>query len=424
MSKKELTRLEVMQRLKGKRLKQREASQMLGISVRQVKRLYRNYLASGAKGMVSQKRGKGSNHRLSEEVVQQARDLIYERYRDFGPTLAHEKLVEKHQLKISDESVRKLMIAEGLWKPKRAKRVATHQMRERRACFGELVQIDGSDHDWFEGRGERSTLLVYIDDATGQILELWFVEHESFFGYAEATRHYLERYGKPVAFYSDKHGIFRVNQNQDSGTSAGITQFGRALQELDVQIVCANSPQAKGRVERANQTLQDRLVKELRLEGISDRPTANAYLETFRQDFNRRFAVLPRSSHDAHRPLLATDDLEHILSHQESRTLTKNLTLQYDRATYQIQTRRPSYALHNAKVTVCQKASGDVTILYQNKPLDFTLFQSQPRLAMEVTSKTIDAELHPPQKGHKPAADHPWRRSYKGPQTESAAVSL
>ena len=423
MSKKELTRLEVMQRLKAKRLKQKEASQMLGISVRQVKRLYRAFVKSGAKGLVSQKRGKASNHHLSEEVVKQARDLIYERYRDFGPTLAHEKLVEKHKLKISDESVRKLMIAEELWKPKRAKRVEVHQMRERRACFGELVQIDGSDHDWFEGRGPRSTLLVYIDDATGQIMELWFVEHESFFGYAQATRHYLERYGRPVAFYSDKHGIFRVSQNQDLGTSAGITQFGRALQELDIQIVCANSPQAKGRVERANQTLQDRLVKELRLAGISDRENANVYLETFRQDFNRRFARPPRSSHDAHRPLLATDDLEHILSHQETRTLTKNLTLQYDRATYQIQTQRPSYALHNAKVTVCQKASGEVTILYQNKPLDFTLFQSQPRQAMEVTSKTIDAELHHPQKGHKPAANHPWRQSYKGPQTESPIVS-
>jgi len=424
MSKKELSRLEVMQRLKAKRLKQREASQMLGISIRQVKRLYRNFLQGGAKSLVSQKRGKASNHRLSEEVVKQARDLIYECYRDFGPTLTHEKLVEKHKLQISDESVRKLMIAEGLWKPKRAKRVEVHQMRERRGCFGELVQIDGSDHAWFEGRGPRSTLLVYIDDATGQIMELWFVEHESFFGYAQATRHYLERYGRPVAFYSDKHGVFRVNQNQDLGTSAGITQFGRAMQELDIQILCANTPQAKGRVERANQTLQDRLVKELRLEGISDRESANAYLETFRQDFNRRFAQPARSSHDAHRPLLAKDDLEHILSHQETRTLTKNLTLQYDRATYQIQTQRPSYALHNAKVTVCQKANGEVSILYQNKPLAFTLFQSQPRQAMEVTSKTIDAELHHPQKGHKPPANHPWRRSYKGPQTESAKVSL
>jgi len=423
MSKKELTRLEVMQRLKGKRLNQAEASEMLGMGVRQVKRLYAAYRKAGAKGLVSQKRGKASNHHLDAGVVQQAVDLIYARYRDFGPTLAHEKLVEKHGLKISDESVRQLMIAEGLWKPKRAKAVEAHQMRERRACVGELVQIDGSDHDWFEGRGPRCTLLVFIDDATGQLGELWFVPHESFFGYAEAARHYFARYGRPVAFYSDKHGIFRVNQGQGAGMGEGITQFGRAMQDLDIQIICANTPQAKGRVERANQTLQDRLVKELRLAEISDPLAGNVFLETFRQDFNRRFAVTPRSSHDAHRPLLAKDDLERILSHQETRTLTKNLTVQYAREIYQIQTDRPDYALRNVAVLICQKASGEIAILYQNRPLAYSLFQRQPRQGVEVTSKTIDAELQQPQKAHKPAANHPWRRSYKGAQAESGEVA-
>jgi transposase len=423
MSKKELTRLEVMVRLKAKRLSQAEASVVLGISVRQVKRLYAAYREAGAQGLVSQKRGKASNHRLEEGVVQAARDLIYAHYADFGPTLAHEKLVEKHELKISDESVRKLMIAEGLWKPKRAKQVQTHQMRERRACVGELVQIDGSDHAWFEERGPRSTLLVFIDDASGQLMELWFVEHESFFGYAEAARHYFERNGRPVAFYSDKHGIFRVNQNQDQGTGAGITQFGRAMQALDIQILCANTPQAKGRVERANQTLQDRLVKELRLAGISDATTANAYLETFRLDFNQRFAVVPRSAHDAHRPLLAKDDLALILSHQETRILTKNLTLQYYQVFYQIQTDRPCYALNKATVTVCQSASGEVRILYHGKPLAYTLFQKQARQAVEVNSKTIDAELQHLEKAHKPPANHPWRQSFKNTLTKNAEVS-
>lgn len=262
--------------------------------------------------------------------------MIYERYRDFGPTLAHEKLTEIHDLRLSRESVRRIMVAEGLWKPKRAKRAETHPMRERRACFGELVQIDGSDHDWFEGRGPRCTLLVYIDDATGQLLELWFVPEETFFGYCEASRHYFERYGKPVAFYSDKHSIFRVNQPRPLGLSSGLTQFGRAMQELDIQILCANTPQAKGRIERANQTLQDRLVKELRLQGISDLPTANAFLPEFRQDFNRRFAVLPRSTHDAHRPLLPGENLDLILTHQETRTLSKNLTVQANNILYQI----------------------------------------------------------------------------------------
>jgi hypothetical protein len=413
MSEKELTRVEVMQRLKAKRMTQAEAGRVLGISERQVKRLYRAYGKQGAQGLISRKRGKASNHQLKAEVVERARELLHTRYSDFGPTLAHEKLVELHELQLSRERVRQLMIAEGLWKPKRAKRVVVHQMRERRACVGELVQIDGSDHAWFERRGPRSTLLVYIDDASGQLMELWFVEHESFFGYAEATRHYLERYGRPLAFYSDKHGIFRVNQGQGLGEGAGITQFGRACQELEIQIVCANTPQAKGRVERANQTLQDRLVKELRLAGISDRAAANVFLESFRQDFNRRFAVTPRSSHDAHRPLLAGQDLTRILSHQETRTLTKNLTVQYGQAIFQIQTKRPVYALRHAPVTVCETASGEITILYQNQPLDYTLFQRQPRQAVEVSSKTIDHELNHPEKAHKPAADHPWRKPYK-----------
>jgi transposase len=420
MSKKELTRVEVMQRLKAKRLSQAEASAMLGISVRQVKRLVAAYRKAGAKGLVSQKRGKASNHRLNEGVVQAARDLIYEHYPDFGPTLAHEKLVEKHGLKISDESVRKLMITEGLWKPKRAKQVASHQMRERRACIGELVQIDGSDHTWFEERGPRCTLLVFIDDASGQLMELWFVEHESFFGYGEAARHYFQRHGRPVAFYSDKHGIFRVNQNQDQATGAGITQFGRAMLALNIQIVCANTPQAKGRVERANQTLQDRLVKELRLAGISDPIAGNAYLETFRKDFNQRFAVTPRSAHDAHRPLLAKDDLDLILSHQETRTLSKNLTLQYDQKFYQIQTERPSYALSKATVMVCQAASGAVHILYQGKPLAYTLFQKAERQSVEVNSKTIDDQLRGQPKTHTPAPNHPWRQAHHPPQVEAS----
>lgn len=407
MSKRELTRLEVMQRIKDKRLTQKEAAGMLGLSVRQVKRLFRAFKMQGAKGLVSARRGKESNNRLDEQVVQKAVNLIYERYRDFGPTLAHEKLVEVHQLKISDESVRKIMIAEGIWKPKRAKRPEVHQMRERRACFGELVQIDGSDHAWFEERGPKCTLLVFIDDASGQLMELWFVPDETFLAYCEATRHYLERYGKPVAFYSDKHGIFRVNQERPLGTTSGLTQFGRAMQELDIQIICANTPQAKGRIERANQTLQDRLVKELRLRGISDMESGNAYLSEFREDFNRRFAVPPRSSHNAHRPLLKTDNLDWILTYQETRTLSKNLTVQFKNVIYQIQSNRPGYALRNAKVTVCENAKGDVTILYHNKLLSYTIYQKPTQQSTVVDSKTLNRQLRTPTP---PAPNHPWRR--------------
>jgi transposase len=406
MSNREITRMEVMQRLKEKRLKQKEAAQMLGISIRQVKRLWRAYRQIGAPGLVSARRGKPSNNQLDAGVTQRALDLIKEKYDDFGPTLAHEKLTEVHGLKLSRESVRQIMIAERIWKPKRAKQPETHQMRERRACFGELVQIDGSDHDWFEGRGPRCTLLVYIDDATGQLGELWFVPEETFFGYCEASRHYFERFGKPVAFYSDKHGIFRVNQPRPLGTTSGLTQFGRAMQELGVEIICANSPQAKGRIERANQTLQDRLVKELRLQGISDIDSANAFLSQFRQDYNHRFAVAPRSNHDAHRPLHKSENLDLILTHQENRTLSKNLTVQFNHVIYQIQSKHPDYAMRKAQVTVCENAQGEVTIRYKNNPLAYTIYQKSPHQAEVVDSKTLNRHINIPKP---PAPDHPWR---------------
>jgi transposase len=406
MSNREITRLEVMQRLRDKRLKQKEASQLLGISIRQIKRLWRSFRQKGARGLVSARRGKPSNNQLDARFVQQALDLIKEKYADFGPTLAHEKLSEVHQLQLSRESVRQIMIAEQIWKPKRAKQPPTHQMRERRACFGELVQIDGSDHDWFEGRAPSCTLLVYIDDATGQLLELRFVPEETFFGYCAASRHYFERFGKPVAFYSDKHGIFRVNQPRPLGTTSGLTQFGRAMQELDVQIICANTPQAKGRIERANQTLQDRLVKELRLQGISDIDSANAFLPEFRADYNRRFAVAPRSSHDAHRPLLKSENLDIILTHQKTGTLSKNLTVQSKNVVYQIQSNRPDYALRNAQVTVCENAKGEVTILYKNNPLAYTIFHKSPRQAEVVDTKTLDRQIKVPKS---PGPNHPWR---------------
>src|SRR5205085_10363476 len=224
------------------------------------------------------------------------------RYYDFGPTLAHEKLIAVHGLRLAVESVRQLLITEGLWRMRRARKVVIHQLRERRARVGELIQIDGSPHDWFEGRAEKCTLLVMVDDATSRLMHMQFVECETTFNYFEAVRAYIALHGKPGAFYSDKFSVFRVNiPNALTGT--GLTQFGRAMKELGVELICAHSPQAKGRVERANQTLQDRLVKELRLRSISSVGAANAYLPEFIADFNSRFAVEPRSKQDAHQPL-------------------------------------------------------------------------------------------------------------------------
>src|SRR5215207_9029693 len=254
MSTKELSRLEVMQKLSEKRMSQKEAGAMLHLSTRQIKRLLKTYRKKGAAGLVSKQRGRKGNNRLAEDVKKRALNFLKTKYQGFGPTLAHEKLVEKEKLKLSDESVRQLMIAEDLWKPRTAKKVVVHQLRERRACFGELVQIDGSPHDWFEGRAEPCVLLVFIDDATGKLVQLLFVDSESFFSYCQAAEEYFQRCGKPVAFYSDRHGIFRVNV-PSAGSPDDLTQFGRAMQELDIQIICANTPQAKGRVERVIQTL-------------------------------------------------------------------------------------------------------------------------------------------------------------------------
>lgn len=410
MSGKEISRLEVMQRLEEKSLVQKEAAKILRVSVRQVKRMFKAYREQGAAGLVSQRRGRASNHRLKETTRLQALDLLGSKYRGFGPTLACEKLVEVEGLKISRESVRKLMVEADLWKARRARKIVTHQMRERRVCLGELVQIDGSPHDWFEGRAERCVLLVFIDDATGQLLQLRFVESESFFSYCAAAQSYFEQYGKPVAFYSDKNSIFRVN-NPNNSAGDNLTQFGRAMRELEIEIICANTPQAKGRVERANQTLQDRLVKELRLRNISSQQAGNAYLPEFIADFNQRFGVQPLSQHDAHRPLARQDDLARILTWQEARTLSKNLTLQFEKVIYQVQTLRPTYALRNAQVTVCKDAAGAISLLYKQKPLQYTIFHKQPRQAEIVAAKDLDAAVL--QKQHDariPAPDHPWRK--------------
>jgi transposase len=408
MSKKELNRLEVMQRLDEKRLMQKEAAEMLGVSERQIRRLLRRYRQAGASGLVSQRRGKASNHQLSVEIKQKGLDLLQGKYHGFGPTLACEKLVEVEGLKLSVESVRQMMISAELWKPKKARQVVTHQMRERRACFGELVQIDGSPHDWFEGRAARCVLLVLIDDASGKLLGLRFVDQESFQSYVQVVKPYLERNGKPVAFYSDKHSIFRINiPNKSKGDN--LTQFGRAMKELDIEIICANTPQAKGRVERANQTLQDRLVKEMHLLGISSMEQGNAYLPEFTADFNRRFAVPARSQNDAHRPLNIQDNLEYILTWQESRILSKNLTLQFNKVVYQIQTKRPIYALRNAQVTICENIQGFVIILYQGKELAYTIFHKQEHQSEIVETKNVDLALQNQRKAHKLPPDHPWR---------------
>lgn len=414
MSIRELTRAEIMQRLVDKRLNQAQAAYMTGLSVRQIKRLLRAYRIDGAQGLISKERGKPSNHQLPLKTKRRALKLIGSRYSDFGPTLACEKLLELHNVKLSVETVRQLMIASELWKPRPKRAPRIHQSRQRRACLGELCQLDGSPHDWFEGRAERCTLIVLIDDATGRLMHMRFVQSETTLAYFEAVGEYLRLHGKPVAFYPDKLSVFRPARSE-ALTGQGITQFARAMEELDIEIICANTPQAKGRVERANQTLQDRLVKELRLRGVSGREEANEYLPEFIRAFNEKFAVDPRSTEDAHRPLQAGEKLERILVVKESRVLSKNLQISYKRVVYQIVSKRPGYRLRHQRVWVYEKVGGEVEIEYKGKKLEYRIHRTQPRQAEVADSKQVQAgkgykAVNGPKKRYVPAADHAWRR--------------
>ena len=258
----------------------------------QVWRLLKAFRAEGALGLISKKRGRPSNRKTATAVRAAALWIVRHNYADFGPTLAAEKLAEEHGFSFSSETLRKWMIADGLWLDRKQRQKRIHQPRSRRDCVGELVQIDGSEHWWFEDRGPQCTLLVFVDDATSRLMHLQFVESESTFAYFHAARAYLEAWGKPIAFYSDKHGVFRVNHPGALGGD-GMTQFGRALHALNIDIICANSSPAKGRVERANRTLQDRLVKELRLAGAATLAEGNALLPAFMADYNARFAKAP-----------------------------------------------------------------------------------------------------------------------------------
>ncbi len=244
MSRQEFSRLDVLLRVQSGGLRVGDACVLIGLQRRQVFRLLRGLKQDGPACLLSKRRGRPSNHRLRAEVRILALSIVRERYADFGPTLEAEKLAEHHGCSVSRETLRDWMIADGLWQDRRHRLPVPHQPRRRRDCLGELVQIDGSEHAWFEDRSSPCTLLAFVDDATSRLLQLRFVASESAFDYFRSTRAYLEEHGKPVAFYSDKHGIFRVDRKEAVGGD-GVTQFGRALLALNIDIICANSPQAK-----------------------------------------------------------------------------------------------------------------------------------------------------------------------------------
>ena len=425
MSVGEADRAAVMRDVVKKRLGQREAAERLGIGVRQIKRLARRYRERGAAGLVSGHRGKRPNNAIDAGVRREVVDLVRKRYRDFGPTFAREKLVEVHGLRLSAETLRKWMIADGLWRAKARRAMRVHQSRPRRDCVGNLVQIDGSPHAWFEDRGPACVLIVYVDDATTRLLATGFFAEETTAAYMETTRAHLAAHGRPVAYYSDRHSVFRVNKKDREDE---LTQFSRALRTLDIAAIHARSPQAKGRVERANKTLQDRLVKEMRLRGISFMSAGNAYLPECMGDFNRRFAVAPRNPEDAHRAVLRdAAELDLIFCEHHRRKLTKNLTIRFECREYQMTGRGKGYRLRGAEVTACKAFDGSMTVLREGRELPVRLLaQGEEPIPVEdrktvrgrVDAAKADKRARP---AHKPPPDHPRRRPFKPTAVSVAA---
>lgn len=409
MTEQEKNRADLFSRISQKIISQTEAAKQLGLSVRHVQRLYAQYRKSGLRALVSRQRGRPSNHQLPVVLRARIRELVTcEKYNGFGPTFMCEKLEQLHGITVSKETTRQLMIQSGVWAGKKKKSPVIHQQRKRRARYGELMQIDGSPHAWFEDRGDPCVLIVYIDDATGQTFGKFF-ESETTAAYMITTEEYIKKYGRWEAAYSDKHGIFRVNK-PGCDRRENLTQFGRALKDLEIELICANSPQAKGRVERANQTLQDRLVKELRLAGINDIEKANEFLSTFWDDYNARFSVLPEDPRDAHRPLLPGQNLKKILCTKEYRKVTKNLEISYKSAVYQIVMDRPYAGIRGATVTVVEGYQGEICIEYRGKYLNFRKHKEQEFTGEIVSSKEIDRFLSKTMTRKKVSLNHPWKK--------------
>lgn len=413
MSQKESIRIAVVDKVIKKSITAKEGASQLRLSERQVKRLVKRYRAEGVPGLISKKRGQPSNNKLSQALYNQSIALVREQYIDFGPTFAAEKLREVHDLHVSRETLRQWMIAEEIWSPKRSK-TKVHKTRARRASYGDMIQIDGSPHDWFEGRGPYCSLLVFIDDATSALMALKFMPSETTFGYLDCLRSYIDDHGLPVSLYSDKHSIFRQNHNNAEGEE---TQFTKALRALEIEPIHANTPQAKGRVERANKTLQDRLVREMRLRNINDMEAANKFLPEFIEDYNKRFAKEPLSSVNAHRePVHTAQALDLICAVKQQRTLSKNLTLQFKNNEYQLDSKHHQNRLKHKKINIIERSNGELFFQYEQELLTMHQFTNgTPPIPLD-DEKTLDARITEAkiiQKNtkRKPSPSNPFNRS-------------
>jgi hypothetical protein len=425
MTTRELDRLKVIHQVLHHKLTWPQAAAQLARSVRQIGRLCARVRTEGHRGIVHRLRGRPSNHRLPAGRLARALELVKTHYPDFGPTFAAEKLRERQHLILSPWTLRQGMIRAGLWRPRHRK--APHRAwRPRRACVGELVQLDGSDHAWFEARGPRGVLLSYVDDATSRTLYGEFVTIEDTVTLLRTTMAYLRRWGRPVAFYVDKDSIYRVNRQatieEQLQDTAPLTQFTRAMQELGIEVIPAHSPEAKGRIERSFDTHQDRLVKELRLAGISTPAAANRFLRTrYFPAHNAHFAVEPANPTDAHRPLLPTHHLDAICSVQTVRTVDHDFTVRLQNRFFQLLAQQPVRLRPGDTVLIDQRLDWTTHLRAKGR---YLVFQPIAKPAAQHPRPTGRLPWHGPRGIPHPPRTHPWKHpnpSYVAKRRRNAA---
>jgi len=426
----EIDRLRVIRDVLDGKLLQRQAAEQLQLSRRQIVRICQRIRDKGAKGIIHGLRGRTSNHQLARGLLQRALKLITTHYCDFGPSFANEKLREQHRLVLSTYALRNGMIEAGIWRAKRRK--PFHRAwRPRKDCLGQMVQVDGSEHDWFEGRGPRCTLIAFIDDATSKVLLARFELAEDTLTLMRLTWEYLRRYGRPQSFYVDKDSIYKINRqaalDEEVRDEQPMTQFSRAMSELGIGVICANSPQAKGRVERLFKTLQDRLVKDLRLAGVSNREAANRFLaQGYLNGHNTRFQEEPLSSVDAHRKLLAMHRLERILCLRTERTLLNDYTLPYQKRFFQVLEHQSVRVSPKDKVQVEIRLDDSTHLRFKEVYLNFKPIAKRPyRAYLSARPSKAKQYDNPYTKGlgSKPAKNHPWRRLFLHPHRVAIPVA-
>lgn len=397
MSVRERIRLDALGRVKRQELTVVAAAELMGLSVRQARRVWKRFEAAGDAGLVHRLRGRASNRRLGADVRDRAAKLHQERYADFGPTFACEKLLADHGLALSPDTLVAILKERGLWRRKR-RRGKHRKRRERRSSFGSMLQMDGSHHDWFEGRGPKCVLMVIIDDASN-VTYARFYAAETTGAAFDAFGRWARLYGLPRSVYADRHSIYR-----DEGHPQKPTQFGRAMKELGVELIQAHSPQAKGRVERRNAVFQDRLVKELRLRGINDMAQANAFLEgTFLADLNRRYSVKPANTQDLHRALGPGLKLDEVLCVQEERVVGQDWCVRWNNRWLQVGAEHAALRLPRRRVRVSELADGRLLLDHKGQRLSFTEAQARPTPPKPKRPVVNNRR-------YKPAASHPWNR--------------